>query len=100
MIITNETKEFIEFAWGCINRARYADSKKIVDTYNEVFADRKNFTKKPYTSCGSCLRQYCAEMKRELDALLAKMEKEQVDSAANDGQPSSQPRKKKGSNKK
>lgn len=74
MIINDQDKNFIDFAWGCINRARYADSQKIVDTYNRVFSDRVNFTKKPYTSCGSCLRSYCAEMKREMDATLAKME--------------------------
>ena len=77
MVITDKDKEFIDFAWGCINRARYADSKQIVDTYNRVFADRVNFSKKPYTSCGSCLRTYCAEMKRELDALLKKIENEE-----------------------
>ena len=77
MIITDKDREFIDFAWGCINRARYADSKKIVDTYNRVFADRINFSKKQYTSCGSCLRTYCAEMKRELDALLKKIENEE-----------------------
>lgn len=77
MVITDKDREFIDFAWGCINRARYADSKKIVDTYNRVFADRVNFGKKPYTNCGSCLRAYCAEMKRELDALLKKIENEE-----------------------
>ena len=77
MVITDKDREFIDFAWGCINRARYADSKQIVDTYNRVFADRVNFSKKPYTSCGSCLRTYCAEMKRELDALLKKIENEE-----------------------
>ena len=77
MVITDKDREFIDFAWGCINRARYADSKQIVDTYNRVFADRINFSKKPYTSCGSCLRTYCAEMKRELDALLKKIENEE-----------------------
>ena len=77
MIITDKDREFIDFAWGCINRARYADSKQIVDTYNRVFADRLDFSKKQYTSCGSCLRAYCAEMKRELDALLKKIENEE-----------------------
>lgn len=77
MVITDKDREFIDFAWGCINRARYADSKQIVDTYNRVFADRVNFSKKQYTSCGSCLRTYCAEMKRELDALLKKIENEE-----------------------
>jgi len=77
MVITDKDREFIDFAWSCINRARYADSKQIVDTYNRVFADRVNFSKKPYTSCGSCLRTYCAEMKRELDALLKKIENEE-----------------------
>lgn len=77
MVITDKDREFIDFAWGCINRARYADSKQIVDTYNRVFADRVNFSKKQYTSCGSCLRSYCAEMKRELDALLKKIEDEE-----------------------
>jgi len=77
MVITDKDREFIDFAWSCINRARYADSKQIVDTYNRVFADRINFSKKPYTSCGSCLRTYCAEMKRELDALLKKIENEE-----------------------
>lgn len=77
MVITDKDREFIDFAWSCINRARYADSKQIVDTYNRVFADRVNFSKKPYTSCGSCLRTYCAEMKRELDVLLKKIENEE-----------------------
>lgn len=76
MIITEEDIKFIDFAYGCINRAHYPSSNQTVDTYNKVFADRPNFRKRAYTSCGSCIRNMVLEMKREKDKLVKKFEEE------------------------
>lgn len=76
MILTKEDIEFIDFAFGCINRAHYPASTKTVETYNKVFSDRPNFKPRGMTSCGSCLRQMVLEMKREKDKVIAKFEKE------------------------
>ena len=76
MILTKEDIEFIDFAYGCINRAHYPASTKTVETYNKVFSDRPNFRPRGMTSCGSCLRQMVMEMKQEKDKVIAKFEKE------------------------
>lgn len=76
MILSKEDSEFIDFAYGCINKAHYPSSKQTVDVYNKVFSDRPNFKPRAMTSCGSCLRQMVLEMKRERDKLMEKFEKE------------------------
>ena len=76
MIITEEDIKFIDFAYGCINKAHYPSSKQTVDTYNKVFSDRANFKPRAMTSCGSCIRQMVLEMKQEKDKLMEKFEKE------------------------
>lgn len=76
MILTKEDIEFIDFAYGCINRAHYPASNKTVETYNRVFSDRPNFRPRGMTSCGSCLRQMVMEMKQEKDKVIAKFEKD------------------------
>lgn len=76
MIISKEDSEFIDFAYGCINKAHYPSSKQTVDTYNKVFSDRPNFKPRAMTSCGSCIRQMVLEMKEEKDRLMEKFEKE------------------------
>ena len=76
MIITEEDIKFIDFAYGCINKAHYPSSKQTVDTYNKVFSDRSNFRPRGMTSCGSCIRQMVLEMKQEKDRLMEKFEKE------------------------
>ena len=75
MLLSKEDSEFIDFAYGCINKAHYPSSKQTVDTYNKVFSDRPNFKPRSMTSCGSCLRQMVLEMKRERDKLMEKFEK-------------------------
>ena len=76
MIVSKEDLEFIDFAYGCINKAHYPSSKQTVDTYNKVFSDRPNFKPRAMTSCGSCIRQMGLEMKEEKDRLMEKFEKE------------------------
>ena len=76
MIVSEEDLEFIDFAYGCINKAHYPSSKQTVDTYNKVFSDRPNFKPRGMTSCGSCIRQMVLEMKQEKDRLMEKFEKE------------------------
>ena len=76
MIVSKEDLEFIDFAYGCINKAHYPSSKQTVDTYNKVFSDRPNFKPRAMTSCGSCIRQMVLEMKQEKDRLIEKFEKE------------------------
>lgn len=76
MIVSKEDLEFIDFAYGCINKAHYPSSKQTVDTYNKVFSDRPNFKPRAMTSCGSCIRQMVLEMKQEKDKLMEKFEKE------------------------
>lgn len=76
MILSKEDSEFIDFAYGCINKAHYPSSKQTVDIYNKVFSDRPNFKPRGMTSCGSCIRQMVLEMKREKDKLMEKFEKE------------------------
>ena len=76
MILSKEDLEFIDFAYGCINKAHYPSSKQTVDTYNKVFSDRPNFKPRGMTSCGSCIRQMVLEMKQEKDRLMEKFEKE------------------------
>lgn len=76
MIITEEDIKFIDFAYGCINKAHYPSSKQTVDVYNKVFSDRPNFKPRAMTSCGSCIRQMVLEMKQEKDRLMEKFEKE------------------------
>ena len=76
MIVSKEDLEFIDFAYGCINKAHYPSSKQTVDTYNKVFSDRPNFKPRAMTSCGSCIRQMVLEMKQEKDRLMEKFEKE------------------------
>lgn len=75
MILSKEDSEFIEFAYGCINKAHYPSSKQTVDIYNKVFSDRPNFKPRGMTSCGSCIRQMVLEMKKEKDKLMEKFEK-------------------------
>lgn len=87
MILTKEDIEFIDFAYGCINRAHYPASNKTVETYNKVFSDRPNFRPRGMTSCGSCLRQMVLEMKREKDKLMEKFEKENnIENKEKDGE--------------
>lgn len=76
MILSKEDSEFIDFAYGCINKAHYPSSKQTVDVYNKVFSDRPNFKPRAMTSCGSCIRQMVLEMKQEKDRLMEKFEKE------------------------
>lgn len=76
MILSKEDSEFIDFAYGCINKAHYPSSKQTVDIYNKVFSDRPNFKPRAMTSCGSCIRQMVLELKREKDKLMEKFEKE------------------------
>lgn len=76
MIITEEDIKFIDFAYGCINKAHYPSTTQTVDTYNKVFSDRPNFRPRAMTSCGSCIRQMVLEMKREKDKLMEKFENE------------------------
>lgn len=76
MILSKEDSEFIDFAYGCINKAHYPSSKQTVDVYNKVFSDRPNFKPRAMTSCGSCIRQMVLEMKQEKDKLMEKFEKE------------------------
>lgn len=76
MIVSKEDLEFIDFAYGCINKAHYPSSKQTVDTYNKVFSDRPNFRPRGMTSCGSCIRQMVLEMKEEKDRLIKKFEEE------------------------
>ena len=76
MIVTEEDIKFIDFAYGCINKAHYPSSKQTVDVYNKVFSDRPNFKPRGMTSCGSCIRQMVLEMKQEKDRLMEKFEKE------------------------
>lgn len=76
MILSKEDSEFIDFAYGCINKAHYPSSQQTVDTYNKVFSDRANFRPRAMTSCGSCIRQMVLEMKQEKDRLMEKFEKE------------------------
>lgn len=76
MILEKEDIEFIDFAYGCINRAHYPASNKTVETYNKVFSDRPDFRPRGMTSCGSCIRQMVLEMKQEKDKVIAKFEKE------------------------
>lgn len=79
MILTEEDIKFIDFAYGCINKAHYPSSQQTVDTYNKVFSDRKNFIKRNMTSCGSCIRTMVLEMKREKDRIIKKMMEETED---------------------
>lgn len=76
MILSKEDKEFIDFAYDCINRARYCSSQQLTKVYNRCFADRVNFTPVKDTSCGSCLRSRVMELKREMDAAIAKLEED------------------------
>ena len=76
MIVSKEDLEFIDFAYGCVNKAHYPSSKQTVDVYNKVFSDRPNFKPRAMTSCGSCIRQMVLEMKEEKDRLMEKFEKE------------------------
>ena len=76
MIVSKEDLEFIDFAYGCINKAHYPSSKQTVDVYNKVFSDRPNFKPRAMTSCGSCIRQMVLEMKQEKDKLIEKFEEE------------------------
>lgn len=76
MLLSKEDSEFIDFAYGCINKAHYPSSKQTVDVYNKVFSDRPNFKPRAMTSCGSCIRQMVLEMKGEKDRLMEKFEKE------------------------
>lgn len=76
MILSKEDSEFIDFAYGCINKAHYPSSKQTVDVYNKVFSNRPNFKPRAMTSCGSCIRQMVLEMKQEKDRLMEKFEKE------------------------
>ena len=76
MIVSKEDLDFIDFAYGCINKAHYPSSKQTVDVYNKVFSDRPNFKPRAMTSCGSCIRQMVLEMKQEKDRLMEKFEKE------------------------
>ena len=76
MILSKEDSDFIDFAYGCINKAHYPSSKQTVDVYNKVFSDRPNFKPRAMTSCGSCIRQMVLEMKQEKDRLMEKFEKE------------------------
>lgn len=76
MLLSKEDSEFIDFAYGCINKAHYPSSKQTVDVYNKVFSDRPNFKPRAMTSCGSCIRQMVLEMKKERDKLMEKFEKE------------------------
>ena len=76
MIITEEDIKFIDFAYGCINKAHYPSSKQTVNTYNKVFSDRSGFKPRAMTSCGSCIRQMVLEMKQEKDKLIEKFEKQ------------------------
>ena len=78
MILSKEDSEFIDFAYGCINKAHYPSSKQTVDTYNKVFSDRSNFMPRAMTSCGSCIRQMILEMKFEKDRLMEKFEKDRL----------------------
>ena len=73
MIITEEDIKFIDFAYGCINKAHYPSSKETVNTYNKVFSDRVNFRPRAMTSCGSCIRQMVLEMKQEKDILMERL---------------------------
>ena len=75
MIITEEDIKFIDFAYGCINKAHYPSTTQTVETYNKVFSDRPNFKPRAMTSCGSCIRQMVLEMKQEKDRLVSKFEK-------------------------
>lgn len=76
MIITEEDIKFIDFAYGCINKAHYPSTTQTVETYNKVFSDRPNFKPRGMTSCGSCIRQMVLEMKREKDKIMEKFEME------------------------
>ena len=76
MIVSKEDLEFIDFAYGCVNKAHYPSSKQTVDVYNKVFSDRPNFKPRAMTSCGSCIRQMVLEMKEEKDRLMEKFEKD------------------------
>ena len=76
MIVSKEDLEFIDFAYGCINKAHYPSSKQTVDTYNKVFSDRPNFKPRVMTGCGSCIRQMVLEMKQEKDRIMKKFENE------------------------
>ena len=73
MIVSKEDLEFIDFAYGCINKAHYPSSKQTVETYNKVFSDRPNFRPRKMTSCGSCIRQMVLELKQEKDKLMEKL---------------------------
>lgn len=42
-----------------LHTSRPAPANSIVDAYNEF---KRELTKRPYTSCGSCLRRYLTEM--------------------------------------
>lgn len=76
MILSKEDSDFIDFAYGCINKAHYPSSNQTVEVYNKVFSDRPNFRPRAMTSCGSCIRQMVLEMKQEKDRLMEKFEKE------------------------
>ena len=76
MILSKEDSDFIDFAYGCINKAHYPSSQQTVETYNKVFSDRPNFKPRAMTSCGSCIRQMVLAMKQEKDRLMEKFEKE------------------------
>lgn len=67
MILNEEDAEYIEKAYNIINKSYFPNSNKVTDVYNRVFADRENFRKLNYTTCGTCIRDRVLELKKYKD---------------------------------
>ena len=69
--ISSEDAEFIEFAYGLINSAKYPSFTKVTEVYNRVYNKQLSST-----SCGACIRQRILELKNTLDKLNEEILKE------------------------
>lgn len=65
--INKEDREFILFAFGLLNKARYASFDEITNVYNRVFG-----TNLKVTNCATCIRQRVLDLKKELDKIIEK----------------------------
>lgn len=70
--INDEDIEFVNYAFGLINSAKYPSFQKVTETYNKIFG-----TSLSNTSCAQCVRQRVLDMKREVDKLMQRIDEKE-----------------------